>query len=427
MDFDRGWFEGRLLERFLRYVRIDTASDRHSHSEPTTSGQLELARLLAGELAALGLTGVELDPRGFLFAVLTPRLSAPGSGPPEIALMAHLDTSDAAPGAGVEPQVHPSYDGSVIRLRDGVSLDPSEFPELLRYRGQTLISSDGATLLGADDKAGIAEIMTALEYLQGHPEVPHGRVSVIFTSDEELGLSMQRFPMEKVSAKYCYTFDGGEEGTIEAECFEGYKAEVVFHGRSIHTGVARGKLVNAVEMAGALLGMLPGSESPQATDGRYGFYFPLEICGSVERASLELYLRDFEEAEALRRAEALRAMGRAVEAAYPRGTVEVNVQKQYANLRRTLESAPEVVELLEEAIRRTGVEPRHRIIRGGTDGARLSELGVPTPNVFTGGWNFHSRQEWIPLPAMVRAAQTAVNIARLWAERAGGASSGGAR
>jgi tripeptide aminopeptidase len=408
--------EERLLERFLRYVRIDTASNRHAKTSPSTPGQLELARMLAGELQELGLSGVELDEQGFLFASLPSNLPEEETRTPEIGLMAHLDTSDAAPGNNVNPQVHNSYDGAPIRLQDGVNLDPAEYPELSRYKGQTVITSDGTTLLGADDKAGVAEIMTALEVLVRHPDIGHGRVSIYFTPDEEQGSSMQRFPIHKVTARYCYTFDGGEEGTIEAECFEGYKAEVTFYGRSIHTGVARGKLVNAIEMAAKYLTMIPGAETPQATDGRYGFFFPLEISGTIERSFLEIYVRDFEETEVLRRLEVLRQIGRAVEAVFPRGRVEVKTQKQYANLRRFLQETPEVVGYLEEAIRRTGIEPVHRIIRGGTDGARLSELGVPTPNVFTGGQNYHSRQEWVAVPAMVRAVQTAVNLCALWGE-----------
>ena len=416
MTFDDNWLEQRLLDRFLRYVRIDTSSVRHAESSPSTPGQLELARLLVAELGELGLVGIELDEQGFVFAHLPSNLPGERQQPPEIALMAHLDTSDAAPGSNVSPQVHAPYDGEPIRLRDGVVLDPAEYPELSRYRGRTIVTSDGTTLLGADDKAGLAEIMTALEVLVRRPEIPHGRVSVYFTPDEEQGLSMERFPIRKVTAGCCYTFDGGEEGTIEAECFEGYKAEVSFHGQSIHTGVARGKLVNAIEMAAKFLSLLPGAESPQATDGRYGFYFPLEISGTIERAFLEIYVRDFEEAEVLRRLEVLLQLGRAVEAVFLRGRVEIKTAKQYANLRRFLRETPEIVGYLEEAIRRTGIEPIHRSIRGGTDGARLSELGVPTPNVFTGGHNYHSRQEWAALPAMIRAVRTAVNLCALWGE-----------
>ena len=416
--FDQARIRERVLERFLRYVRVDTASNRHSSSFPSTPGQLELMRLLARELAELGVSGAQPDEEGFLFVRLPANLPPGAPEPPEIGLMAHVDTSDAAPGKDVRPLVHERYDGGLIRLEDGVSLDPEEFPELRRYAGRTVISSDGRTLLGADDKAGVAELMTAAEYLLNHPEIRHGPVSLLFTVDEEQGTGMQHFPLARLKARYCYTFDGDGEGTIEAECFEGYRALVRFTGRSIHTGVARGKLVNAIEMAVRFLDLLPGSESPQATDGRFGFYFPLELGGTVERANLEIYVRDFEETEARRRLEALRRIGEAIEAAYPHGRVEVATEKQYSNLRRYLEKTPEVVEQLEQAIRETGLEPQAKIIRGGTDGARLSELGVPTPNVFNGGYNFHSRQEWAALPAMERAVEVAVNLCRLWAEAA---------
>ncbi len=415
-DSDQSWIEQRLLERFLRYVRIDTTSDRHSKSTPTTAGQLELARVLVEELEQLSVRDVELDEGGFLFAHLESNLKGSAKQPPEIGFIAHLDTSDAAPGKDVDPRVHEKYDGKIIALKEGVVLDPEEFPELRSYSGQKIITSDGRTLLGADDKAGLAEIMTAVEYLVNHPDLPHGEIGIYFTPDEEQGLSMQRFPIKKISAKYCYTFDGGEEGTIEAECFEGYKADLRFIGKSIHTGVARGKLVNAIEMAATFLGLLPGAESPQATDGRYGFYFPLEITGGIEETTLEIYLRDFEEQEVQRRAAALESMARAVEAVFPRGRVEIKIEKQYANLHRFLRDVQEVLQHLEQAIRETGIEPVYKIIRGGTDGARLSELGVPTPNVFTGGHNFHSRQEWAAVPAMIRAVNTAVNLCRLWAE-----------
>jgi tripeptide aminopeptidase len=417
--FEQAWIRERVLQRFLRYVRVDTASSRHASSFPSSPGQLELARMLAEELGQLGLKEAQPDAEGFLFVRLPANLPPGAPEPPEIGLMAHLDCSDAAPGRGVQPIVHERYEGGPIRLQDGVGLDPEEFPELRRYLGQTLITSDGRTLLGADDKAGVAELMTAAEYLLRHREIPHGAVSLLFTVDEEQGTGMQRFPRQKVTASYCYTFDGDGEGTIETECFEGYRALVCFTGRSMHTGVARGRLVNAIEMAARFLSLIPASESPQATDGRYGFYFPLEVNGTLERASLEIYVRDFEEAEAQRRLEVLRRIGEAVQAAYPPGKVEVTTEKQYSNLRYYLEKVPEVVGLLEQAIRETGIEPVAKIIRGGTDGARLSELGVPTPNVFDGGYNFHSRQEWAALPAMGRAVEVAVNLCRLWAQDSG--------
>jgi tripeptide aminopeptidase len=417
-DKDRLWFEENVLERFLRYVRMETASDGHSKDKPSTPGQLELGRLLVAELAALGLEKPAMDEGGFVFARL-PANDPAASGVEEIAFMAHLDTAADAPGKNVKPLVHRDYDGGPIRLPAGPVLDPESSPELLDYRGGTLISSDGSTLLGGDDKAGIAEIMAALEYLRDHPEIVHGPLQVVFTPDEELGLSMERFPVEKFSARYGYTIDGGKQGGIEAECFEAYKAKVIFEGRSIHTGSARGKLVNAVEMAARFVSLLPGAESPQATDGRYGFYVPMEIQAKLERAEVKLFVRDFDEAEAKRRCEALKKFARAVEAMHPGGRVKVKLKKQYANMRKYIDGEPRVLALLEKAIRATGIEPRHEIIRGGTDGARLSELGIPSPNVFTGSHNMHSRTEWTALEAMVRASQTVVGLARLWAESGG--------
>lgn len=412
------WFRERLLKRFTDYIKIDTTSDRHSQSQPTTPGQLELAEKLFGELKNFSLADLELSAGGFLFATLPANLPLGSKEPPVIGFIAHLDTSEAAPGKDIRAQLHEDYNGGVIKLKDGVLLDPDEFPDLLDYRGDTVITSDGTTLLGADDKAGIAEIMTAVEYLQSHKEIKHGNIQIIFTPDEEQGLSMERFPMEKVKAEYCYTLDGGKEGTIEDECFEAYKAELIFRGISIHPGDARGKLVNAIEMVNSFLTLLPQAESAQATDERYGFYFPLEIKGSPEEAELLLYLRDFEREVVKRRIEAVKTFAQSVEAAYPGGKVTVNVKKQYSNMLQHLRKVPEVTALLEEAIRESGIEPQTEIVRGGTDGARLSELGVPTPNVFAGGFNFHSRKEWVPLSAMVRATKTVINLSRLWAERA---------
>jgi tripeptide aminopeptidase len=416
---DKHWFEENVLDRFLRYVRMDTTADGHAKTSPSTPGQLELGRLLVGELTALGVEGAVMDDGGFVFASLPGNLPAGVHGVPEIAFMAHLDTSPAAPGKNVKPLVHRDYDGGAIRLPGGPVLDPETSPELEDYRGKTLITSDGTTLLGGDDKAGIAEIMAALEYLHDHPGIVHAPLQVIFTPDEELGLSMERFPVEKFSARYGYTIDGGNQGHIEAECFEAVKAKVAFRGVSIHTGSARGRLVNAVEMAARYVDLLPGAESPQATDGRYGFYVPMEIRGNIEEAEVEIFLRDFEEAEVKRRADVLKKMARAVEALHPGGHVKVKLKKQYANMHKYLAGDPRVLGLLEEAVRATGIEPVQEIIRGGTDGARLSELGIPSPNVFTGVHNMHSRTEWAALEAMVRASQTVVGLARLWAERGG--------
>ena len=407
------WFENRILKRFLSYVTIDTASDRRSKKSPTTAGQWRLAKKLFREIQSLGIEDVELDENCFLIASLPPRGQAKGT--PVVGFMAHMDTSQDVSGSGVKPLVHRDYNGRAIRLKDGKILDPREFPDLKRYRGKTIVTSDGTTLLGADDKAGISEIMTAVEYLIKHPEVPHGRIELLFTPDEETGFGMNRFPREKIKSQFCYTLDGGGEGIVDSECFEAYKIEIDFIGKSIHPGEARGLLVNAVEMASSFISMIPKEESPQATDKRYGYYMPIEIAGNVEKASAAFIVRDFEPAGCRRRIKALRAIARAIESTHPTGKVTLSETKQYSNMSRFLKDHRGLLKHLEKAIRQTGIEPKWNIIRGGTDGARLSEIGIPTPNIFTGGYNFHSPLEWAGLPSMSKAAQTVVNLARIWA------------
>jgi tripeptide aminopeptidase len=330
--------------------------------------------------------------------------------------MSHVDTSPDSSGEHVQPQLHRSYDGGTLLLGGEVVLDPAEYPALRDYTGETVITSDGSTLLGADDKAGIAEIMTAVAYLHEHPEFPHGPIEIIFTPDEEIGRGMDHFPIDKLRSRYCYTIDGGDEGTVEAECFTAYLARVEFTGRVIHPGRARGKLVNATTMAGTFLSMLPRAETPEATDGRYGFYCPLEVGGDMGSAWVELIVRDFEMAEVERRIEALRSLARAVEASFPGGRVTVEAHEQYRNMRDILADHPNTVERATAAIRETGMEPKLEIIRGGTDGSRLTQMGIPTPNIFTGAQNMHGRHEWVALPAMVRSAKTILNLIRLWGE-----------
>ncbi len=434
----------RLLERFLRYVRQDTSSDRHSYKTPSTEGQHALASMLADEFRGLGAETVDIDEHAFDVARFPARPAAelaagtgrpPGpahaagpeqttspqqAAPAVMGLMAHMDTSSDAPGSGVKPIVHRAYDGKPIALSGGLVLDPAEFPSLAAHAGDTIITSDGTTLLGADDKAGISAIMAALEHLRDHPELPRCALEAIFTPDEETGMGMNRFPVKKISSAACYTVDGDEEGTIEAECFDAYRVSLVFTGRSIHLGYARGKLVNAVEMAGSFLSMIPRQESPQATDGRFGYYCPLEISGTLEEARLDVFLRDFEDKECQRRIAALEAAAEAVRRLFPGGRVSVTAEKQYANMKRRLDQHPEVLERLRRAIELTGLTPREKPIRGGTDGARLTEMGIPTPNIFTGGYNYHSRLEWASLTGMEKAAETLVHLAGLWAGVKGG-------
>ena len=417
--YDRGmnsntqWIKEQVLDRFLRYVKIDTTSDRHIEEIPSTPGQWDLLNLLVTELKELGIQDIDLDEHGYLSARIPSNLPE-GEAAPVIGFMAHVDTSLDITGKDVKPQLHENYDLGVINLGSGYKLDPEEHPELKGYEGETIITTDGTTLLGADDKAGVAEIMTAIEWLKDHPEVPHGEIEIIFTPDEETGKGMNLFPLKKLKSVYAYTVDGGEEGEVENECFNAYEVKIIFDGKVIHLGAARGKLVNAVTMAGQFINMLPMSESPEATDGRYGYYCPLEIQGSLDKVSLDVFLRDHDESEIQRRIDAIRKMADTTQGIYPGGTVELTVNKQYTNMKEFLAKKPRGMEIVEQAVREAGIEPDVKIIRGGTDGSRLSEMGIPTPNIFTGGHNYHSRYEWAVLSSMVKTVQTLLNVIELW-------------
>ena len=416
MQRDRPWFEAEVLRRFLRYVVIHTTSDRHSTARPSSAHQLELCDLLAVELAELGIDEVYRDAAtGGIIA----RIAARGaeSAAVTIGFMAHVDTAPDFCGEGVTPQVIHNYDGGDIVLNgSGHVLGRADHPALADYAGATVITTDGTTLLGADDKAGIAEIMTAAAYLVRHPEISHGPLELIFTTDEEVGRGMDNFPTERSLARYCYTLDGGDEGSVEAECFSAFHATVGFSGYAIHPGQARGRMVNPVSMASSFVTLLPRSESPEATDDRFGFYCLIELTAGLSEATLHVLVRDFELDQVERRITALEAIAAAVEAAYPGGSVSVKAEQQYLNMRDIMRDHPQVSEMLDRAIRATGIEPTWRSIRGGTDGARFTQMGVPTPNVFTGAHNMHSRFEWVALPSMVRAAKTVVNLAQLWSQ-----------
>ncbi len=403
-----------LLERFLRYVRIETTSDPHKKTIPSTSGQWDLLHLLEKELAEAGAESVSLDKNGYLIGKFPSTVS--GGNTPVIGLMAHVDTSSDVSGKGVQPQIIENYDLSPVALGEsGYVLSPEDYPDLLKHKGDTIITTDGTTLLGADDKAGVAEIMTALFWLKEHPGIPRAGVEVVFTPDEETGKGLDKFKAEWLSARCCYTIDGGEEGAIETECFNASGFEIDFQGKVIHPGSARGKLVNALSMASAFLEMVPGQESPEATDGRYGFYAPMEIEGTIDKVTVKGIIRDFEKEVLKRRAEALEFFGRAVEHKFPGGKVSVAIRKQYANMYEYIQKDPLVIEMLEDAVRAAGVTPSKRVIRGGTDGSRLSEMGIPTPNVFTGGHNYHSRFEWVSLSTMKKTVEVITHLIRLWA------------
>lgn len=404
------------LERFLRYVKVYTTSDRHSGTQPSSQRQFDLARILADELKELGVEEVELTQNCYVIARIPKNCETKA---PSVGFLAHLDTAPDLSGENVNPQLWENYDGTPITLHEEHTLDPDEYPALAQYVGDTVITTDGTTLLGADDKAGVAEIMTAVGYLMRRPEIEHGELEIIFTPDEEIGHGIDGLPVEELHSPFCFTMDGSEEGTLEAECFNAYHCRVTFNGYVIHPGSAKNRMANATTMAGRFLSMLPQAESPEATEGRDGFYCPVEVRGDYGTAVVDLIVRDFEIEEVERRLAYVRTLAAAVEKAFPRSSVTVEEEKQYLNMRDALKPHPFVLDLARQAISRSGVEPKVHSIRGGTDGARLTELGVPTPNIFAGGQNFHGRYEWIAKGALRRATETILHLITLWNERAG--------
>ncbi|MFP4151608.1 MAG: peptidase T [Alkalispirochaeta sp.] len=401
-----------VQERFLRYVQVHTTSDRHSETTPSTSRQFDLATILADELRSFGIRDVEITEYGYVIARIPP---SDGVTAPAVAFLAHMDTAPDSSGENVSPRVWNDYDGTRLDLGHGIALDPKDYPDLLDFVGETIITADGTTLLGADDKAGVAEIMTAARFLTNHPEFPHPEVEIVFTPDEEIGRGVDKLDVEALHARFAYTMDGGKEGSIEAECFSAYRVHVDIEGYVIHPGSARGKMANAVTIAGRFLAMVPQNESPEATDGRFGFYCPVEVTGDYGHAGIEFIIRDFDIREVQRRIEYLTHLGRTIELAYPGSKITVTAEKQYLNMGERIAEYPFLLDLLTRAIEATGATPRPEPIRGGTDGARLTEMGLPTPNIFAGGLNFHGPYEWIPLRSMVRATGTILNLLDLWA------------
>jgi tripeptide aminopeptidase len=404
-----------IVPRFLRYVKVWTTSDRHVEATPSTPGQWDLAKILAAELRDMGLTQVELTDHCYVIARL-PATAGKEQGK-IIGFLAHMDTVDDVSGQNVQPQLVKNYDGKKISLKDGFVLDPETDADLAAQKGRDIIHSDGTTLLGGDDKAGIAEIMGAVEWLLAHPEIPHGPVDIIFSPDEETGKGLPEFPLERIKAAACYTLDGGSLGELEVECFNAWGTIIHFQGKAIHPGYARGIMANATLMAAVYASMLPRSESPEATDGYYGYYNPTEIAGNQEKASLAVFLRDFDRQGIDRRVAALEQFARAVEAQFPGGKVTVETKPQYYNMKEKIDAHPEVLKTLQEAAANLGIEYWLKPIRGGTDGSRLTELGIPTPNIFTGGRNWHSRTEWAAVSDMAAACALVIELLRLWGEQ----------
>ncbi len=407
-----------LLDRFCRYVRIDTQADEKATTYPSSPGQLELGRLLAGELRALGLADAAQDEHG----IVTATVPATVAGAPTIAWIAHLDTSPETSGRGVRPIVHADYDGKDLVLPGDPTkvLRAADNPELARLKGKTIVTTDGTTLLGADDKAGIAIIVEAAGQLAARPEVPHGPIRVCFTCDEEIGHGVDHLDLKKLGAVAGYTLDGGGQGEIDGETFSADLAVVTVRGVNIHPSIGKGRMVNAVRLAGIFLDRLPRQcLSPETTAGREGFLHPYRIEGGVAEVTMRILLRDFDTDRLSERAEVLRAVARTVVAEFPQASIDVQVTPQYRNLADGLAKEPRAMKYAQEAMRRAGLEPKVTIVRGGTDGSRLTELGLPTPNLSCGEHNIHSPLEWTCLEEMAAAVRVLVELAKVWAENPG--------
>ncbi len=402
-----------VLSRFTRYVRIDTQSSRDRSTSPSTPGQLELGRLLTSELHDAGLKDASLDEHGYVTATL------PGTrdDAPVVGLIAHMDTSPDAPGAGVEPIVHAEYNGDVLKLpRLGTRLEPASMPALAAKRGHDIVTGSGDTLLGADDKAGVAEILAAVAHLAVHPELPRPTLRVAFTPDEEIGEGATLFDIERFGAQCAYTLDGSGLGGLDDETFSADEVIVTIDGVDIHPGYATGKLVSALRLAAEIVAALPSDRlTPDTSSDRQGFIHPYSFTGTAATAEIRAIVRDFDEELMLQHRRLLQTTAEQIVAAAPGAQLKVDVRRQYRNMRDHLQRTPQVVAAAEAAIRAEGLDPVRRPIRGGTDGSRLSEMGLPTPNIFTGGHEYHSVREWASVQDMAAAAATVVRLAEVWA------------
>lgn len=401
-----------LLRRFTTYVKVDTQSDENSETCPSTPGQLTLGRMLTEELKSIGMQEVTMDDNGYVMATLPANTD---KEVPTIGFLAHMDTATDFTGAGVNPQVVENYDGQDIVLNEEqrIVLSPRDFPELAKYKGHTLVTTDGTTLLGADNKAGVAEIMTAMAHLIRHPEIEHGKIRVAFTPDEEIGRGPHRFDVAAFGAKFAYTVDGGPLGELEYESFNAAVARIKVLGKNVHPGTAKGKMVNSAKIAMELHSKLPAQEAPEFTEGYEGFYHLQWIRGDVEETSLSYLIRDFDKNRFQARKDELVRIAEELKAKYGEERIVLEIRDQYYNMREKIEEVPEVVELARTAMRNLGIEPVVRPIRGGTDGSQLSYMGLPTPNLFTGGENYHGRYEYASLDVMELATKVIVEIAKL--------------
>jgi tripeptide aminopeptidase len=406
----------QLIDRFTGYVRIDTQSDPASKETPSTKKQWDLAKKLAEELRQIGMQEVEIDENAYIMATL------PANVPydiPVIGFISHFDTSPDFSGENVNPQIIEDYDGKdiILNQEQDFILSPDYFEDLRQYKGQTIITTDGTTLLGADDKAGITEIVTAMEYLINNPQIPHGKIRVGFTPDEEIGRGAHKFEVEKFGAEWAYTMDGSQVGELEYENFNAAEAIIIVKGKSVHPGYAKDKMVNSIYIAQDFITSLPRLETPEHTEGRQGFFHLSDIKGDVERTTLKYIIRDHDKDHFEARKEVLEKLAAEINSQFEKEVISIEIKDQYFNMREKVEPVMHIVDIAEEAMMEVGVEPLIKPIRGGTDGSQLSYMGLPCPNIFAGGHNFHGRYEYIPVESMQKAVAVIVKIAELTAEK----------
>ncbi|WP_026011255.1 peptidase T [Paenibacillus sp. OSY-SE] len=409
--------KSEIIQRFTTYVKVDTQSNDDSDTCPSTPGQLDLARMLVNELKEIGMEDVTMDENGYVMATLP---SNTEKEVPTIGFLAHMDTATDFTGAGVNPQMVENYDGSEIVLNKALNivLSPQDFPELANYKGHTLITTDGTTLLGADNKAGIAEIMTAMAHLIRHPEIKHGKVRIAFTPDEEIGRGPHRFDVAAFDARYAYTVDGGPLGELEYESFNAAQAKITIKGKNVHPGTAKNKMVNAAKIAMELNGRLPAEEAPESTEGYEGFYHLISISGDVELTKLRYIIRDFDRDHFNARKANLETIVKDLQATYGQGNIILEMSDQYYNMKEKIEPVKEIVDIAYQAMKNVGVEPNVTPIRGGTDGSQLSYMGLPTPNIFTGGENYHGKFEYVSVDNMLKATDVVIEVIKLFEQKA---------
>lgn len=405
----------QLIDRFIAYVKIDTQSDPNSDTTPSTEKQWNLATELAYELERIGLIDVTIDDNAYIMATLPSNIN---KKVPVIGFISHFDTTPDFSGTSVNPRIIEDYDGKdiILNREQNIILSPAYFEDLLQYKGQTLITTDGTTLLGADDKAGIAEIMTAMEYLVQHPEIKHGVIKVAFTPDEEIGRGAHKFDVEKFGAEWAYTVDGSQLGELEYENFNAASAKVVIKGKSVHPGSAKGKMINAISIANEFMGILPPEETPQNTSGKEGFFHIHHMKGEIEHAEFELIIRDHDKAHFEKRKELIRKIATKLDQDHG-NCIQLEIEDQYFNMREKVEPVYHVVEIAKEAMEELGITPIIKPIRGGTDGSQLSYMGLPCPNIFAGGHNFHGKYEYVPVESMQKAVEVIIKICELTAKK----------